>query len=273
MDAAAVVADRPDRGRSSATAIRKSLASMYGHYDQTVDRESAYEKVKARTLSKESPAAGSGTGPSDAAAEVPARSPTGFRDVVSNILFGTTGPRGGHHDGLVDAAAKSAARSFGSAVSRAILRGALGSILGGSGRGKPLSRSRLLLLFVRIPERQVAIFAGFIESLRLRRTAPQRSWRQSLSTQSLSASTDPSRPAGKNRQGFSPPARPSGPARARFPDSWTCPSHRRRDGRGPSEGCPLPTSRSACFLTSAHSASFLGAFLGAVWTFRRADRS
>jgi release factor glutamine methyltransferase len=30
---------------------------------------------------------------------------------LSNILFGTTGPRGGHHDGLVDAAAKSAATS------------------------------------------------------------------------------------------------------------------------------------------------------------------
>jgi DNA helicase HerA-like ATPase len=108
---------------------RKSFASMYGHYDQTVDRESAYEKLKARTLSKESqapPASGAST-PSAG----PAGQSVGMGGVFSNILFGTTGPRGGHHDGLVDAAAKSAARSFGSSVSRAILRGALGSILGG----------------------------------------------------------------------------------------------------------------------------------------------
>jgi DNA helicase HerA-like ATPase len=110
--------------------IRKSLASMYGHYDQTIDRESAYEKVKARTLSKESPA-GSGSAPGG-----PGAQPGGFRDTVSNILFGTTGPRGGHHEGLVDAAAKSAARSFGSALSRSIIRGALGSILGSGSRGR-----------------------------------------------------------------------------------------------------------------------------------------
>ncbi len=113
-------------------AIRKSTASMYGHYDQTVDRESAYEKLKARTVSKEgatTPLPGS-SAPSAGSAEQPAGS--GLGDAVSNILFGTTGPRGGHHDGLVDAAATSAARSFGSTVSRAIIRGALGSILGGS---------------------------------------------------------------------------------------------------------------------------------------------
>jgi len=111
-------------------AIRKSLASTYGHYDQTIDRESAYEKVKARTLSTENQA-GAGSAPT-----APGAQPTGFRDVVSNILFGTTGPRGGHREGLAEAAAKSAARSFGSAISRSIVRGALGSILGGSGRGK-----------------------------------------------------------------------------------------------------------------------------------------
>ncbi len=53
-------------------------------------------------------------------------------DALSSILLGTTGPRGGHHDGLVQSAARSAARSVGSGLGRAILRGALGSILGGS---------------------------------------------------------------------------------------------------------------------------------------------
>jgi hypothetical protein len=106
-------------------AIRKSSAQMYGHYEQTIDRESAYEKVKARLHSNQSPAPAT-----------PGAPPGGFRDKVSDILFGRTGPRGGHHDGLVDAAAKSAARSFGSAISRSIVRGILGSILGGSTRGR-----------------------------------------------------------------------------------------------------------------------------------------
>ena len=109
--------------------IRQSLSSMYGHYDQTVDRESAYEKVKARTLRTASTPT-STPGPPAGPGAPPARLPR----QVSNILFGTTGPRGGHHDGLVDAAAKSAARSFGSTISRAIVRGVLGSILGGSSR-------------------------------------------------------------------------------------------------------------------------------------------
>jgi DNA helicase HerA-like ATPase len=120
-------------------ACRKAFASMYGHYDQTIDRESAYEKVKMRANASKSPgapgppSAGTSAGPPGTPAGSGAQT-TGFRDAMSNILFGTTGPRGGHHDGLVDSAAKSAARSFGSTVSRAILRGALGSLLG-SGRG------------------------------------------------------------------------------------------------------------------------------------------
>jgi hypothetical protein len=61
-------------------------------------------------------------------------------DALSSILLGTTGPRGGHHDGLVQSAAKSAARSVGSGLGRAILRGALGSILGGSTSTRGRSR-------------------------------------------------------------------------------------------------------------------------------------
>jgi len=111
--------------------IRKSLASIYGHYDQTIDRESAYEKVKARTLAKETPA-GPGAAPAG-----PAAQPTGFRDVrFEHPVRNDRAPRGGRHEGLVDAAAKSAARSFGSAVSRSIIRGALGSILGSGSRGR-----------------------------------------------------------------------------------------------------------------------------------------
>jgi hypothetical protein len=52
---------------------------------------------------------------------------------LKDVLFGTTGPRGGRHPGLAEQAARSAVRSIGSAVGREIIRGVLGSILGGGG--------------------------------------------------------------------------------------------------------------------------------------------
>jgi len=108
-------------------AVRQDGAGSYGHYDRTVDRESAYEKLKARAAaSPAAPAPHAGSGPASTAPASPSMSTT-----LTGILFGTTGPRGGHHDGLVDAAAKSAVRSMGSGLGRAILRGTLGSILGG----------------------------------------------------------------------------------------------------------------------------------------------
>ena len=55
----------------------------------------------------------------------------GLTDALSQILMGSTGPRGGRREGMLEAAAKSAARSVGSSFGRAILRGALGGILGG----------------------------------------------------------------------------------------------------------------------------------------------
>jgi hypothetical protein len=119
-------------------AIRKQNAPVYGHYDQPVDRESAYEKLTNRTAEKTAaagaPAAGAGqsgeAGQAGGAATAGAGAAIG--DALSAILFGSTGPRGGKHDGLIQSAAKSAARSVGSGVGRAILRGALGSILGGA---------------------------------------------------------------------------------------------------------------------------------------------
>ena len=115
-------------------AVREQTRTVYGHYEQTIDRESASEKLKARTTGAGgSDRAGGSAGPvgSDPAAPSIGSAVT---DALSNILFGTTGPRGGKHDGLVQSAAKSAARSVGSGIGRAILRGALGSILGGSTR-------------------------------------------------------------------------------------------------------------------------------------------
>jgi len=120
-------------------AIQKQAAAIYGHYAQTVDRESAYEKLQARAGAGQAGQAGGAGGAGLPTEGQGAKVGTGstFTDALSSILLGTTGPRGGHHDGLVQSAAKSAARSVGSGLGRAILRGALGSILGGT-----TSRSR-----------------------------------------------------------------------------------------------------------------------------------
>ena len=108
---------------------------IYGHYEKLEDRESAYEKLKARAVSKQEDAP-SAAAPQGAAP--PARSGSsaggGLFGTLNEVLLGKTGPRGGHHPGILDAAAKSAARSIGSQVGREIFRGVLGSILGGSRR-------------------------------------------------------------------------------------------------------------------------------------------
>jgi DNA helicase HerA-like ATPase len=103
--------------------IRNSAVA--GHYEKMVDRESAFEMLKARAES--APATGAKAG-REAAAPAPAGGALGG---LGDILFGSTGPRGGRREGVVEAAAKSAARSAGSAVARQLMRGVLGSLLGG----------------------------------------------------------------------------------------------------------------------------------------------
>jgi hypothetical protein len=112
-------------------AERKSVidaSPVAGRYEKRIDRESAYEKLKGRTVAKTQdqsppePRIPTGTAPSDDG--------PGVGGAVSDILFGRTGPRGGQHDGLVQTMAKSVARTMGSQVGREIIRGVLGSILG-----------------------------------------------------------------------------------------------------------------------------------------------
>ena len=103
-----------------------------GVYEQTVDRESAFETLRRRAQG----APASAEPPSGSAVPAPAPSPPTSTEESSSwggfgeILFGRTGPRGGHQPGVVDALAKSAARSMGSAVAREITRGIFGSLLG-----------------------------------------------------------------------------------------------------------------------------------------------
>jgi hypothetical protein len=113
--------------------VQKAGTSLYGHYAQTVDRESAYEKLTARTIAKTAGTdAQASTPPNAKGADLPPANAGPSGGGLADILFGSTGPRGGKREGMLEAAARSAARSVGSGVGRAILRGALGSILGSS---------------------------------------------------------------------------------------------------------------------------------------------
>ena len=97
-----------------------------GHYEPVTDRESAYEKLKARTADTSSARASADSPWRDAPPPASPPAASGMPKALNDLLFGTTGPRGGRHEGLLG----SAARSVGSGLGREILRGVLGSILG-----------------------------------------------------------------------------------------------------------------------------------------------
>ncbi len=109
-------------------AIENSV--IFGHYEQVIDRESAYEKLRGgSTATPASAPVGNGGGNA-----APAEEGGGLFGGLSDILFGSTGPRGGRHAGLAETAARSVARTVGSTIGREIVRGVLGSILGGGSR-------------------------------------------------------------------------------------------------------------------------------------------
>ncbi len=114
--------------------IQGSLVA--GVYEKTVDRESAYEKLKGRAVASadSAPTAAPQAGGMAAPQAPAAADDGGMLGGVKDVLFGSTGPRGGKHEGLAEAAARSAVRTIGSTVGREIIRGVLGSLLGGSRR-------------------------------------------------------------------------------------------------------------------------------------------
>jgi DNA helicase HerA-like ATPase len=119
-------------------AQRKALIEgslVAGVYEKTVDRESAYERLKGRAANTGVPGAPGAAPGIGGGASAPAAPPAGstMMDGLKGVLFGSTGPRGGKHEGLAEAAARSAMRTIGSTVGREIIRGVLGSLLG-SGR-------------------------------------------------------------------------------------------------------------------------------------------
>jgi len=94
-----------------------------GVYEKTVNRESAYEVLRARTEATATAATAAAPGASG-----------GILDGLNDMIFGSTGPRGGQREGLAQAMAKSAVRSIGSSIGREIIRGVLGGIFGGKRR-------------------------------------------------------------------------------------------------------------------------------------------
>ncbi|MFP5597504.1 helicase HerA-like C-terminal domain-containing protein [Kluyvera sp. 142486] len=96
---------------------------LYGKYEDEIDRESAFEMLQKGVQNS--------AGQADAPPVKGQQSADdGILGGLKDIIFGTTGPRGGKHDGLVQTAAKSAVRQ----VTNQIVRGMLGSLLGGRRR-------------------------------------------------------------------------------------------------------------------------------------------
>jgi uncharacterized protein len=103
-----------------------------GTYEKTVDRESAYEKLKGRAAAAPTTAPAGRTMEDAGRGEAPAATPSSgggwLGEVAGGLLRGS-----GRKDSVLETVAKSAARSIGSTVGREIIRGVLGSLLGGSG--------------------------------------------------------------------------------------------------------------------------------------------
>jgi DNA helicase HerA-like ATPase len=100
----------PDERRS---VIQSSVIA--GHYENAVDRESAYEMLKARREQAE------------AALQQQTEQPYQTQQPASSPWIDAAGD-------IFGAMAKSAARSVGTQIGRQILRGVLGSMFGGTGR-------------------------------------------------------------------------------------------------------------------------------------------
>src|SRR5438270_110109 len=137
VDRAKIVPPRSQVGAITPDQRKQIIQSsnIAGHYEQTIDRESAYEKLQARAGEKTQTA-----GAPPVAEGVPATGES--RSSVLEEALGTAtamfqptiGPRGGVRDSLATSMAKSAMRAASSQIGRQLVRGILGGILGGSGR-------------------------------------------------------------------------------------------------------------------------------------------
>lgn len=111
---------------------------FYGRYEDMIDRESAYEilsrgdfnviNAPEETAGPQNVPVQEGTASQKPEAQA---QNSGWMNSLNEILFGSTGPRGGKREGIIESTAKSVAKQMGSQLGRQILRGVLGSIMGG----------------------------------------------------------------------------------------------------------------------------------------------
>ena len=107
------------------TLLNESIVA--GVYEKTLDRESAYEKLKGHAVARADQAQNKAAPASDAP---PAESP-GMFDSISTGLGGLLNGGGGRRTSVGEQLFKSAASSIGREVGRQIIRGVLGGIFGG----------------------------------------------------------------------------------------------------------------------------------------------
>ncbi|MBL8996720.1 MAG: DUF853 family protein [Gemmatimonadetes bacterium] len=121
----------PIEAAERAALIRSSVVA--GVYEKEVDRESAFELLRARAESAAAaapPAAGASGAGRGATAAAGAGAAGAVLGGLGALIFGSTGPRGGKRDGMLDLVMKSAARTTGSTIARQMVRGVLGSFMG-----------------------------------------------------------------------------------------------------------------------------------------------
>ena len=125
VERAMVIAPESKMGMLGAEGLNSAInkSPLYGRYEDMIDRESAYEKLSSGGFAT----VGTAQQWQQPQAQAQQQTGGGLMDGLNELLFGSTGPRGGKRDGIVQTAAKSMARDLG----RQILRGVLGSITGG----------------------------------------------------------------------------------------------------------------------------------------------
>jgi len=101
-----------------------AASGLGGVYDKPIDRDSAYERLKARAG-----ASSAAPSPTPGAAAPSGSWTDSLKDSLGGLVSGS-----GRKDSIVEAVAKSAARTVGSTIGREIVRGVLGSLFGGRKR-------------------------------------------------------------------------------------------------------------------------------------------
>jgi DNA helicase HerA-like ATPase len=117
-------------GPATADERRQVIAGspVAGHYEQMVDRESAYEKLRQGT------AGTAGAAPAGAQAGQAPQEDGGLFGSLGGLLGGSGPGTGRSRQGVVETAMKSVVRQVGSEIGRQLVRGVLGSLMGGTSR-------------------------------------------------------------------------------------------------------------------------------------------